>query len=158
MTRVTNFGIKRTYLQAGFNNDDEDRTAEPRTSSSHSKETSNQRTDIGAKESTVNGDAGEEIRPRKKKRIRTPKSKRDGYAAQRASEAAKMNGEPLPDADGVEKEVESNPTGNAEVSATNEPKPYEALSKSAKKKRREKDRKAKSSPFCFFTCGIHSLT
>lgn len=82
MTRVTNFGIKRTHVQAGFALD------EPESASQAIAGTST------APESNKNEEAKDcSNPPAKKKRKRTPKSKRDGYAAQKATEAAALNGE-----------------------------------------------------------------
>lgn len=64
MTRVTNFGIKRTYLEAGFSNDE-----------TPSKETALvDQSSTGIHDPTTSSEAA----PPKKKRKRTPKSKRDG--------------------------------------------------------------------------------
>ncbi|KDR67577.1 hypothetical protein GALMADRAFT_258256 [Galerina marginata CBS 339.88] len=125
MTRATNFGIKRTHLQAGFAQED-----------GHIPEPADQRSgDVDE----VEGDGSYDTvaPPPKKKRKRTPKSKRDGYAAQKAAEAAKLNGDLVatstanPErshADGSQTEGEVKPT---------------TLSKSAKKKQRELVRKQK---------------
>ncbi|KAF5328672.1 hypothetical protein D9619_011651 [Psilocybe cf. subviscida] len=88
MTRVTNFGIKRTYVQAGFAEPDD--TPQP----SGSTRTSNSELTSGE-----NGSASAEslsATPAKKKRKRTPKSKRDGHAAERAAEEARAKGEEPP--------------------------------------------------------------
>ncbi|KAH9484877.1 hypothetical protein JR316_0001779 [Psilocybe cubensis] len=130
MTRVTNFGRKRTHLQAGFTTDDT-----PTTTQIDEPSTSN-----GAMNNSNSNDANETLSaanadcaapPPKKKRKRTPKSKRDGYAAQRAAEAALARGEEPPA-----------PEPETAV-GSNESKPYEELSKSGKKKRRIQDKKRK---------------
>lgn len=73
MTRITSFGRKRTYVEAGFGQAD----AEPETStptvSSGVLEKTHMNTPSGS-----NG-AVESTPPKKKKRIRTPKHKRDNY-------------------------------------------------------------------------------
>ena len=78
MTRVTNFGIKRTYLEAGFSND----------------ETPSTNTDLVDK--PLNGihdpSASSEVSPPKKKRKRTPKSKRDGNLTKKPEGEAEKNG------------------------------------------------------------------
>lgn len=135
MTRVTNFGIKRTYLQAGFAADDTSSsvpTDQPSTSSNGA----------GTKANTENGalkspDAGETVPRPKKKRKRTPMSKRDGYAAQRALEASLLNGEEPP-------QPTPAPVNEDQADNQKEPKPYNEMSKSAKKKKRNLDRKKKS--------------
>ena len=75
MTRVTNFGLKRTYLEAGFSNDESKETAlvtggEPSPSKIHDP-----------------SNPSSEAPPPKKKRKRTPKSKRDGNLAKVSVEA-----------------------------------------------------------------------
>ena len=82
MTRVTNFGIKRTHVQAGFSQDEPEPAPQPTAGTS------------AAPESYKHEEYKDSSNPPpKKKRKRTPKSKRDGYAAQRAAEAAALNGE-----------------------------------------------------------------
>lgn len=140
MTRVTNFGIKRTYLQAGFSGDDASNSLpadQPATSSKTAG--AEPTTGNGTSEGADNGDTAP--RP-KKKRKRTPMSKRDGYAAQRALEAALLNGEEPP------KPTPAAVNQNQDES-TKEPKPYSEMSKSAKKKKRNLDRKKKSLLFIF---------
>ena len=86
MTRVTNFGLKRTYLEAGFSND-----------GTASKETAlivpGEQSSTGIYDPTASSEAA----PPKKKRKRTPKSKRDGNltknAAEGKSEAGKNGSE-----------------------------------------------------------------
>ena len=86
MTRVTNFGLKRTHLEAGFSND----------------ETPSKGTALPAiHDPTASSEA---VPPPKKKRKRTPKSKRDGNLAKsavdntaeaRESDSLKRNAEDL---------------------------------------------------------------
>ncbi|KAF9568156.1 hypothetical protein CPC08DRAFT_449561 [Agrocybe pediades] len=145
MTRVTNFGIKRTYVQAGLYRDN-DNDPEPTAGPSNSGKAVNQESGEENKEAATlpASEAGSEPKPAKKKRKRTPKSKRDGYAAQKAAETTALNGEVPPPTteEGGDADTASG-SGNAPTTTPAEPKPYESLSKSAKKKRREKDRKAK---------------
>lgn len=148
MTRVTNFGRKRTYVQAGFANEDDAIAAEqPQASTSTANLASNTDKSDTVTEEAVNIDTP--APPAKKKRKRTPKSKRDGYAAQKAAEAAKLNGDPgegtsaneeaASAAEGKEKEAAESATGVEYTATTSKP-----LSKSAKKKQRELKRKQKS--------------
>ncbi|PPR04375.1 hypothetical protein CVT26_004213 [Gymnopilus dilepis] len=144
MTRVTNFGRKRTYLQAGFSHDNDPVTTQPEASTSTATVQSN--TTDAVTDQAVDNDTP--APPAKKKRKRTPKSKRDGYAAQKAAEAAKLNGgvsaEGAPaeslaqPSDGEEREGEA--SVDAGDTSTSTPK---SLSKSAKKKLREQKRKQK---------------
>lgn len=71
MTRVTNFGLKRKYLEAGFSN-----------------ETPSKKTALVSEEqsSPEIHNSTEPVPPPKKKRKRTPKSKRDGNLAKNAAE------------------------------------------------------------------------
>ena len=76
MTRVTNFGIKRTYLEAGFSNDE-----------TPSTET------VDKPSNGINDpSASSEVSPPKKKRKRTPKSKRDGNLTKEPEGEAEKNG------------------------------------------------------------------
>ncbi|PPQ89467.1 hypothetical protein CVT25_011993 [Psilocybe cyanescens] len=127
MTRVTNFGIKRTHLQAGFASDDN-----PNTISTSNVVASND----GSNGSSANANSDTVAAPPKKKRKRTPMSKRDGYAAQKAAEAALANGEERP--------APAPAPVNTQTNASTEPKPYSEMSKSAKKKKRNLDRKRKN--------------
>ncbi|KAF9474709.1 hypothetical protein BDN70DRAFT_924446 [Pholiota conissans] len=108
MTRVTNFGRKRTYLQAGFSGDDAQE--EPTGSSSRSTNTAStstvEPTNVTSQE-PIGSDTPNP--PPKKKRKRTPKSKRDGHAAERAAETARLNGEepPVPAAPQTKVETEN---------------------------------------------------
>ena len=70
MTRVTDFGLKRTYLEAGFSND----------------ETPSKKTAL-VDQSSTNPTASTEVAPPKKKRKRTPKSKRDGNLTKNDAES-----------------------------------------------------------------------
>ena len=95
MTRVTNFGRKRTYVAAGF-------ASEPQESTSTPQESHNA-VDIGDKQET-------DQPPPKKKRKRTKMSKRDGNAAKNAAgelstEGAAVVPEPTNGAEGEAKEV-----------------------------------------------------
>ncbi|KAF8894327.1 hypothetical protein CPB84DRAFT_1816117 [Gymnopilus junonius] len=112
MTRVTNFGRKRTYVDAGFANEEDAKTAEQPQASTSAANTA---------EGVANDDAP--AAPAKKKRKRTPKSKRDGYAAQKAAEAAKLNGD--------SGEATGTSTSANADSSSRTPKP---LTKNAKKK------------------------
>jgi hypothetical protein len=80
MTRITSFGRKRTYVEAGFGQAD----AEPGTSiptvSSEVQEEHHMNTPLGSNE------AVESAPPKKKKRIRTPKHKRDNYVPPTSAE------------------------------------------------------------------------
>jgi zinc finger CCHC domain-containing protein 9 len=106
MTRVTNFGIKRTYLEAGFSND----------------ETPSKETALVDQSSTVH--ASSEAAPPKKKRKRTPKSKRDGNLTKK-------------DAEG-KGEAEKNGSESVTVKSSSTTVP--ATGKSAKKNKKNKER------------------
>jgi len=118
MTRITNFGRKRTYLEAShLQNDSEAKQCEQPWDG-------------------ITRDEGEEITggdeprsPPKKKRKRTKPSMRDGNTGVKAAQTV---------ADRAEKEKE-----RAERLAEGGIDESVALSKSAKKKKREKDRKLK---------------
>jgi len=105
MTRVTNFGLKRTYLEAGFSNDE-----------TPSKETAlveQSPTDPGP---TISSEAA----PPKKKRKRTPKSKRDGNLTKNDAES----------------KGEAGKNGSEDVTVKSVP----ATGKSAKKNKKNKER------------------
>lgn len=122
MTRVTNFGRKRTYVDSGLGPQ-----ADPETTYSLQDERAND-------DPTVEEAAVEAVPPPKKKRKRTKMSKRDGNAAAKAAIAGGDAGAKSQDVDIEEK--------GEEVNEIVTPKP--ALSKSAKKKKRERERKTKS--------------
>ena len=86
MTRATNFGRKRTYVQAGFPEHETSHWHGPTvdTPQPESSTTAPKTNNLIENEPTQDAAAAP---PPKKKRKRTPKSKRDGYAAQRAAEA-----------------------------------------------------------------------
>jgi len=84
MTRVTDFGRKRTYVQAGFPEQESSQNIVTDTSQAGSSTAILKANNILGTEQTQDAAAAP---PLKKKRKRTPKSKRDGYAAQRAAEA-----------------------------------------------------------------------
>lgn len=84
MTRATNFGRKRTYVQAGFTDHEASHCPTVDTPQSESSTAALKNNDLNGNEPTQDATAAP---PPKKKRKRTPKSKRDGYAAQRAAEA-----------------------------------------------------------------------
>lgn len=112
MTRVTNFGLKRTYLEAGFSND----------------ETPSKEADLivpGGEQSSTDPTPAA---PPKKKRKRTPKSKRDGNLTKNAAEG--------------KGEAGKNDTENVtvEIGAT-----VPATGKSAKKNKRNKERRKSKS-------------
>ena len=139
MTRVTDFGRKRTYLQAGFANDVDEHPAE---GSASAKSLKSSETTYESNNSDLNASAP----PPKKKRKRTPKSKRDGYAALRAAEAA-ARGE-VGDTEGGEAEAVKDLQSQSSASAsTTTPKP--GISKSLKKKKRNQERREKSAS-CFY--------
>ena len=123
MTRVTNFGLKRTYLEAGFSNDQ-----------TPSKETVSIVPE-GGQSSTGNHDptTSSEAAPPKKKRKRTPKSKRDGNLAKNAAES---KGE-------IGKNVKGDTEDVTAESGTTAP----ATGKSAKKNKKNKERRNKSKSF-----------
>lgn len=121
MTRVTNFGRKRTYVDSGIGPQ-----TDPGTDSLQDERAND--------DPPVEETAAEAVPPPKKKRKRTKMSKRDGYAAERAAIAGGDAGSESKDVDIEEK--------SGEVNEIVTPKP--ALSKSAKKKKREKERKTKS--------------
>jgi zinc finger CCHC domain-containing protein 9 len=81
MTRVTDFGRKRTYVQAGFPEHD---ASQNTTVETPHAESSTALLKVLGTEQTQDAAA---VPPPKKKRKRTSKSKRDGHAAQRAAEA-----------------------------------------------------------------------
>ena len=81
MTRFTNFGRKRTYVQAGF---PEHEASQSTTVDAPQAGSSTVMLEANAVPGTEDAAAAP---PLKKKRKRTPKSKRDGHAAQRAAEA-----------------------------------------------------------------------
>ncbi|TFK44158.1 hypothetical protein BDQ12DRAFT_672490 [Crucibulum laeve] len=129
MTRVTNIGRKRTYVQAGFSTD------QPETQKSTTQQTANEL------KIQQNPESMEASAPPKKKRKRTPKSKRDGHAAEKAAAAAAAAGEVIVNEDNlVEKTVIAQ--GEAGPSTVEDASPPK-LSKSAKKKIREREAKAK---------------
>ena len=84
MTRATNFGRKRTYVQAGFTEHEASHSAAVDTPQPESSPIALKTNNLIGNEPTQDAAAAP---PPKKKRKRTPKSKRDGYAAQRAAEA-----------------------------------------------------------------------
>ncbi|KAF8971225.1 hypothetical protein BDZ97DRAFT_1651625 [Flammula alnicola] len=131
MTRVTDFGRKRTHLQAGFAEDDIPSNADV---DIHQLSSTVLKTDHADQ---VEASTSQEtsVPPPKKKRKRTPKSKRDGYAAQRAAEAAKLNGEA---AEPQDQETEEN---KAEGSAGTNTEP--TLTRIEKKKKRNLARRLK---------------
>lgn len=127
MTRITNFGIKRKYVQAGFGEDDPTPVMTVGEGSSTTLET-------GPGEGSKTADPQDPSNPPpKKKRKRTPKSKRDGHAADRAAEAA-LNGDVVP----------SEPTPIAEK-AEDDPGPdgEPALTRLQKKQKRNLARRMK---------------
>ena len=121
MTRATDFGIKRTYLEAGFSNDE-----------TPSKETAL------VEKSLTDPTASSEAAPPKKKRKRTPKSKRDGNLTKNDAES---KGEAVKnDSEGAT--VESGTTS------------VPASGKSAKKNKRNKERRKSKS---FHKKKVHEL-
>ena len=110
MTRVTNFGLKRTYLEAGFSNDE-----------TPSKETT------VVQQSPTGPTVPTEVAPPKKKRKRTPKSKRDGNLTKNDAESKGEAGKNTEDVT-----VESGTT-------------VPATGKSAKKNKRNKERRKSKS-------------
>ena len=120
MTRVTNFGLKRTYLEAGFSNDE-----------TPSKEAlivpEGEESSTGIHDPKPSSEAA----PPKKKRKRTPKSKRDGNLTKNAAESKGEEGK-------------KGDTGDVTVeSGTTVP----ATGKSAKRNKRNKERRSKSKSF-----------
>jgi zinc finger CCHC domain-containing protein 9 len=120
MTRVTSFGIKRTYLEAGFSND----------------EIPSQETAIspGGEQSSAGSHdpiASSEAAPPKKKRKRTPKSKRDGNLAKNADE----NRNETKDNDSLKRGTEDDPVESGTIAPT--------TGKSTKRNKRNKERKKK---------------
>ena len=116
MTRVTNFGIKRTYLEAGFSNDE-----------TPSKETALTVSSAGIPDPSSSSEAP----PPKKKRKRTPKSKRDGNLLKNTAESKGEVGEKINE--GTEDvKVESGTT-------------VPTTGKSAKKNKRNKERRKSKS-------------
>jgi len=86
MTRVTDFGRKRTYVEAGFPEQELSQNIEVE---SHTSQAGSSTAMLNANNvlgTEKNQDAAA-VPPLKKKRKRTPKSKRDGHAAQRAADA-----------------------------------------------------------------------
>ncbi|KAF9530313.1 hypothetical protein CPB83DRAFT_834561 [Crepidotus variabilis] len=131
MTRITNFGRKRTHLEAGFAGslaDDISATA----SISNEASTSAQTLDDLKNEARVIA-TEEPTKKKRKKRIRTPMSKRDGYAA-KLKEAAEQD----VGTDGGA----SNLMGVAKVGVDNteKPKPPTMKKDGPKKKNKKKDR------------------
>ena len=123
MTRVTNFGIKRTYLEAGFSND---------------QAPSNETALIvpgGEKSSTGKHDPSEAAPPRKKRK-RTPKSKRDGNLTKNAAESKGDEG----------KNVKGD-TDDATTVENGTTVPATQAGKSAKRNKRNKERRNKSKSF-----------
>jgi zinc finger CCHC domain-containing protein 9 len=116
MTRVTNFGLKRTYLEAGFSNDE-----------TPSKETALTVPSTGIHDPS----ASSEVAPPKKKRKRTPKSKRDGNLTKNAAESKGEAGKKL-NGDTEEVKVESGTT-------------VPTTGKSAKKNKKNKERRKSKS-------------
>ena len=108
MTRVTNFGLKRTYLEAGFSNDE-----------TPSKETA------VVQQSPTGPTVSTEVAPPKKKRKRTPKSKRDGNLTKNAAES--------------KGEVGKN--GSEDVTVESGIATVPATGKSAKKNKKNKERR-----------------
>ena len=121
MTRVTNFGIKRTHLEAGFSNDD-----------TPSKEIAIEgQSSVGIHDPTVSSEAP----PPKKKRKRTPKSKRDGNLAKNATEKRDETREN----DSLKGHTEDDPVENGASPP--------ATGKSAKRNKRNKERRNKGKLF-----------
>lgn len=137
MTRITNFGRKRTYLEAGLTTHLPDgatnQNTEPPTITDHSKT-----------------DQSENAAPPKKKRKRTKKSMRDGNTGVLAAKAEEER---------TEREAKAKLTQQEAVAAAGTSElPALVLSKSAKKKKREKDRKVKGmcSPFNPYSPNLNS--
>jgi zinc finger CCHC domain-containing protein 9 len=127
MTRVTSFGRKRTYVDSGIGSQvDPDATEQPQ------QEAKDELKVEGAVEETI-------APPPKKKRKRTKMSKRDGNAATKAA----MEGVDNADSKGVGEEDQDREEKSEEVLSESAP-PKPTLSKSAKKKKREKERKIQS--------------
>lgn len=113
MTRVTNFGIKRKYVQAGFGQEEElQQQAGPSTLQNNEADAST--------ESAPNP-------PTKKKRKRTPKSQRDYYVPKEPTKP-KGKGKAEDGAGGAE-------DGGRGEAAADKP----ALTKAEKKKKKFKD-------------------
>ena len=131
MTRVTNFGLKRTYLEAGFSNDDPP-----------SKETAlvprgeGERSSTEIHNPTATSFEAPQAPPPKKKRKRTPKSKRNGNITNDVAE----------NKDGVREneflkrdtEVESDPVEKSTA---------DAAGKSAKRQKKKKNKRDKGKSF-----------
>lgn len=83
MTRATNFGRKRTYVQAGFPEHEASQSTVVDTPQPESSTTALKANKLIGNEPAQDAAGGP---PPKKKRKRTPKSKRDGYAVQKAAE------------------------------------------------------------------------
>ncbi|KAF9467430.1 hypothetical protein BDZ94DRAFT_1280427 [Collybia nuda] len=119
MTRVTNFGRKRTYVESGIGHQADIEATQP---------------DKITNVDPVPEEMTEAVAPPKKKRKRTKMSKRDGNAAAKATISSGGEGEnsknDVPEEKGEE--------GTSEIMT-----PRPTLSKSAKKKKREKERKSK---------------
>jgi zinc finger CCHC domain-containing protein 9 len=106
MTRVTNFGRKRTYVAAGF-------ASEPQESI---PQESHNAVDIGDKQETNQP-------PPKKKRKRTKMSKRDGNAAgELSTEGAAVVREPANGGEGEAKEVGPSKTTPGKTAKKNKEK------------------------------------
>ena len=88
MTRITNFGRKRTYVQAGFSGADNDATLVQR----------NVPLDDPISNKLADPESTHAQPPPKKKRKRTPKSKRDGHGT-----VKKVEGDAEKDSQGEEK-------------------------------------------------------
>jgi len=83
MTRVTSFGRKRTHLQAGFDNEPGADLTNANPQSQSSGSIAGCASTTPQSNSQANNGEGSEAKPAKKKRKRTPKSKRDGHAAEK---------------------------------------------------------------------------
>jgi len=131
MTRVTNFGIKRTYLEAGLSND----------------ETPNK--EIALVEPSTAGIHDPATQPPKKKRKRTPKSKRDGNLGK---DVAESKGEAREN-DLLKKDTKED-LGQSSTTA------QAATGKSAKRNKRNKERRknGKSFPKHSFVIDIWAQT
>ncbi|KAF8800207.1 hypothetical protein BYT27DRAFT_7263108 [Phlegmacium glaucopus] len=117
MTRVTDFGLKRTYLEAGFSNDE----------TSSKKTALVEQSTVGIHDPTASSEAAP---PPKKKRKRTPKSKRDGNLGKDTTENK-----------GEARENDSLTRDTEEVLAQNSTATQAAASgKSAKRNKRNKER------------------
>jgi zinc finger CCHC domain-containing protein 9 len=118
MTRITSFGRKRTYLEAGFEADEapimqKTVVAEP------------------------TPDPAEALPPKKKKRIRTPLSKRDGYGTLKKDPAA----DPQEPSTEGSKEVPAKETGQAKIKKQGKkPKPKRVYALSSLRSHRITDK------------------